>query len=162
MYRYFFVDLENTQSRGLNGIENLDKNDTVYIFYSENSSRLAMRTVSKVLNSKAKVILKEIVQVGENTLDYQIVALLGSLIATNNTDLYYIISEDKGYTAAIEILEESNFIDVGRTFLKANINEVVTKEDEYFSKDKLIELTLSKAQAQLCNRQLRMQKTGVQ
>ena len=53
--KIYLVDFENVKSRGLTGIDSLDENDTVIIFYSENSDTISFEMHQKVLTSKAKI-----------------------------------------------------------------------------------------------------------
>lgn len=95
--KIYLVDFENVKSKGLTGIDSLDENDTVVIFYSENSDTISFEMHQKVLTSKANVQYLKVNVGGKNALDFQLSTLLGYLVANGKYSDIFIISNDRGF-----------------------------------------------------------------
>ncbi len=99
---YYLVDYENVHQTGLNGINELEKNDNVVIFYSQNADKLPFSLHSQIVETKAKIIYFEVDTVGKNALDFQLSSYIGYIvgknsIGKNSKNMCYIISNDSGY-----------------------------------------------------------------
>ena len=94
---YYLVDYENVHKAGLNGIEELKRTDTVYIFYSENADSLSFELHHYLEQAKAAVHYIKVDTDGKNALDFQLSTYIGYLIGRNEHCRCYIISNDKGY-----------------------------------------------------------------
>jgi len=94
---YYLVDYENVHKAGLNGVEELKKTDTVYIFYSENADSLSFELHHYLENAKAAVHYIKVDTDGKNALDFQLSTYIGFLIGRNEHCKCYIVSNDKGY-----------------------------------------------------------------
>ncbi len=103
--RYFFIDLENVRSEGLEGVLSLREDDTVIIFYSENAMNISIPTLESINNSKAVKKYIKTNYIGKNAMDFQIVSLLGAMIERNKKGGYYIISKDNGFRSAVSFCE---------------------------------------------------------
>jgi len=101
--RYFFIDGDNNPHTALNGIELLTAEDTVLFFYSPGFNLTRLR--QRMKNSLANIQTIESVKTGKNALDFQIIIELGILIGQNKVDCAYIISQDQGYSASVEVLK---------------------------------------------------------
>ena len=101
--RFFLIDGDNNPNTALNGIELLTAEDTVLFFYSPGFNLVRLR--QKIKNSLAQVQYIESVKTGKNSLDFQITVELGILIGQNRADCAYIISQDQGYAASLEVLK---------------------------------------------------------
>ncbi|MDO4846565.1 MAG: PIN domain-containing protein [Clostridiaceae bacterium] len=99
----YFVDYENTDEAGLNGIEKLTDADTVFFFHND-KNKLSINAHKKVEN--AKCIKKYIPKVSvktQNAIDFQLVTYLGYKIKeTDNKQQYRIVSKDTGFDAAVK------------------------------------------------------------
>ncbi len=120
----FLIDGDNNITTDLNGIEVLNKDDSVMIFHKKglDLTKLKKRTAT----TKAAVQFIESVKAGKNSLDFQIVSELGVLIGEKKVDQAYIISQDKGYEAAIKSLKKrypDSFKDIA---LKESIEECLS------------------------------------
>ncbi len=93
----FLIDFENVKSKGLQGIDMLDKNDKVIIFYSENSDTISFEMHQNVINSPANVEYLKVRVGGKNALDFQLATLLGYIVAKDEYSHIFIISNDKGF-----------------------------------------------------------------
>lgn len=93
----YLVDYENTHHLG--GISRLPKNDTVVVFYTQNSSSLSFDAHKEILQAQAKILYKYVDNGGKNALDFQLSTYLGYLIGEKQADeqQLYIVSKDKGF-----------------------------------------------------------------
>ena len=95
--KIFLVDFENVKSKGLTGIESLEENDKVIIFYSENSDTIRFEMHRKVRESTADIQYLKVDVGGKNALDFHLSTLLGYLVSKNLYTHIFIISNDKGF-----------------------------------------------------------------
>ena len=103
--RFFFIDLENVRSNGLEGVISLEADDQVLVFYSENANNLTIPTLENINNSKATVKFINTNFVGSNAMDFQIVSLLGAMIERHKQGFFSIISHDNGFKSALTFCE---------------------------------------------------------
>ena len=96
----FYVDFENVNASGIEGVSNLSSSDNVYILYSKNANTLRIDRVAELLKSAAKIEFVEVPVGTPNALDFQLLAMLFCKLDNNTT---YIISKDQGYDAAIKM-----------------------------------------------------------
>lgn len=101
--KLYFVDYENVNSKGLGGIQNLTSKDRVMILYSNQANSVKIKTIQNLLTSKAKVSFIEITSLGQNALDFQLSALIGSYLGKfrGSKLQIYIISKDKGFDSLV-------------------------------------------------------------
>lgn len=95
--KIYLVDFENVKSKGLAGIDSLDENDKVIIFYSENSDTISFEMHQKVLASHAQIQYLKVNVGGKNALDFQLATLLGYLVERDEYSHIFVISNDKGF-----------------------------------------------------------------
>lgn len=97
---YFLVDYENVNVAGMNGLKNLNEEDTLIIFYSENASTMTFGLHKRLTETKA-IIEYHNVNVGtKNALDFQLSSHLGYLIGIclePQNEHFYIVSKDNGF-----------------------------------------------------------------
>ena len=104
MKRCFLIDYENVNEGGLLGSELLKEDDVIILFDSEFSVINEKELEFEKSITKAK-ILKMTSQIkGKNSLDFQLVSYLGLLIGNNEHCEYNIISKDKGFLSAINLI----------------------------------------------------------
>ena len=104
MKRCFLIDYENVNDGGLLGSELLNEDDVIILFDSEFSVINEKELEFEKSITKAK-ILKMTSQIkGKNSLDFQLVSYLGLLIGNNEHCEYNIISGDKGFLSAINLI----------------------------------------------------------
>lgn len=102
MKMIFLVDGDNNIGLGLQGIDLLTEEDTVLIFYGKGQP---VANIQKLCGkTKANVQYLESVKGGRNSIDFQIITELGVLVGRGEADFAYVISQDKGYEAAISAL----------------------------------------------------------
>lgn len=97
---YYLIDFENVGSTGFNGIEKLNENDEVIVFYSRNAIRTALDIFGTDGNAKIRFIKAECGT--QNALDFQLSSCIGSLAKEiRGGDEIWIISKDKGYSPLV-------------------------------------------------------------
>ncbi len=93
----YLVDFENVNSAGISGIQKLNKDDKVYIFYTVNASSLSFAAHLNLLSSPAEIIYYNVASGGKNALDFQLSSFLGYLISKGDDKNFCIISNDRGF-----------------------------------------------------------------
>lgn len=120
----FLIDGDNNITTDLNGVEYLTGDDTVLIFHKKGLDLTKMKKRTDA--SKATVQYVESVKGGKNSIDFQIVSELGVLVGEGKVSEAYIISQDKGYGAAIASLQKrypNSFTEIG---LRSSIEECLS------------------------------------
>lgn len=104
--RFFYVDTENIKSYDFMEEWNLNKNDTVIFFISENSRTIKFKDLYKFIDNEATMIFEDVIVGEKNAMDFQMVACLASNLAlyNNQTITHYIVSDDNGFYTAIKYL----------------------------------------------------------
>ena len=108
MRRVFFVDYENVDTNGLDGLSRLTSQDQIYIYYSEAHSRMSFGLHRRICESKSEFIYRKIKDKSKNALDNELMREAENVICDKNAD-YYIISEDKGYSSFVKKKVVSGF-----------------------------------------------------
>lgn len=101
MKRVFFVDYENVDTNGMDGLSRLTSQDKIYIYYSEAHSRMSFGLHRRICDSKSEFVYRKIKDKGKNALDNELMREAESVICDKNAD-YYIISDDKGYSSFVK------------------------------------------------------------
>lgn len=94
----YLVDYENVNSGGLKGLSELQRNDTVYIFYSDKANTLTFDAHKALNESKAEIEYMKVSAGEKNALDFQLASFLGYLVANDSSETYYVVSNDEGYS----------------------------------------------------------------
>ncbi|WP_312634252.1 PIN domain-containing protein [Oscillibacter sp.] len=103
MKMIFLVDGDNNIGTGLQGADQLKSEDSILIFYQKTG--LALSKIKELCKgSKASIQYLESVKGGKNSIDFQIITELGVLVGRGEADCAYVISQDKGYEAAMSAL----------------------------------------------------------
>ncbi|WP_352416749.1 PIN domain-containing protein [Oscillibacter ruminantium] len=103
MNMIFLVDGDNNIGTGLQGADQLTADDSILVFYQKTG--LALNKIKELCKgSKASVQYLESVKGGKNSIDFQIITELGVLVGRGEADCAYVISQDKGYEAAMSAL----------------------------------------------------------
>ena len=101
MRRVFFVDYENVDTNGLDGLSRLTSQDTIYIYYSEAHSRMSFGLHRRICESSSEFLYRKIKDSSKNALDNELKREAENVIKDKKAD-YYIISNDKGYRNLIK------------------------------------------------------------
>ncbi len=110
--RIFYVDYENVQSLGVNGIDKLEADDKVVILYSEHADSMKIDIVRQIQSTEATVEFIVVDAGTPNALDFQLLTCL--FIDINDQDEIYIVSRDTGFDAAIKMAERKGFANIKR------------------------------------------------
>ncbi len=104
--RLYLIDYENVNASGLHGIGQVSKSDRIILFYSHSANTLSFEVMDEMIAAGITPERICLNQGGKNALDFQLVTLLGYLIAKQTADEYFIISKDAGYSAAVSLCKE--------------------------------------------------------
>jgi hypothetical protein len=104
----YLIDYENTKGAGLEGIEELTAEDTVYLFYSENANTLTFKMYDRISNAKARFQFIDVGVGTRNALDFQLTTWLGYLVCKGlgQKQYFYIVSQDKGFGSVCRFWKE--------------------------------------------------------
>ena len=97
----YYIDYENVHNEGLKGVQKLQQEDKLHLFYSIKADTLKIDVVRQLMECPATICFDKIVNGVENALDFQLITAL--MCNYSAEEKYYIISRDKGYDAAIEM-----------------------------------------------------------
>ena len=104
---FYFIDYENVNNDGMQGVELLHSSDEVIIFYSDYADRLTFDLHQRINASAAKVqYIRVDACCKKNGLDFQLVTYLGYLIAQHPTETFYIVSKDNGFCNVVKFWAE--------------------------------------------------------
>lgn len=96
---YFLVDFENVRSGGLRGVDYLEANDYLTIFFSNAAHSCENRYLEDIERSGCHFDTCKLKNVGKNGLDFYIATRVGEFYGTGHKDRVAIISKDQGYKA---------------------------------------------------------------
>ena len=96
------VDYENvSMTDGLKGVEYLNENDTLIVFYSQCCDKIRAEYIEMIEKSQCVFKTYKLVRTGKNALDFYIAAECG-FIASQGEKQICIISKDKGFSAVTD------------------------------------------------------------
>lgn len=107
----YLIDLENVNSGGFEGANNLEESDELIVFYSEKADTLKIPIITALLKTKAAIKFYKSKNGILNAMDFDIVSVLG--IVYNTEREFVIVSKDKGFDVVVERY---------RSFGKANVS----------------------------------------
>ena len=111
----YLIDLENVNSGGFEGADNLDESDELIVFFSEKADTLKIPTITALLKTAAQIKFYKCKNGIMNAMDFDIVSVLG-IICTQDRE-FVIVSRDKGFDVVVERY---------RSFGKKNVSRWVT------------------------------------
>ena len=114
---FYYVDFENVHFNGLKGVDELDSDDQVLIYCREKDVDVIRRCMCKTRASVKCCIVND---VSKNALDFE---LISDLFGNDYDGIKYIVSNDKGYDAAIHRGMRNNNLIFRRTSMKKNTFE---------------------------------------
>lgn len=95
----YLIDYENVHCNGLVGVEELTRTDTVIVFCrADDVKRVEIFLFDKKI--KCKVYCNIVSARTKNALDFEIVTYIG--LHRKKYSIFYVVSDDHGYDAAIE------------------------------------------------------------
>ena len=104
----YLVDYENVNYTGIEGIQELEAEDFVYIFYNEQIKTMPFSVGVDLAKAKARTEFISIKKTGKNYLDFQLATLLGYFIGKNEGVKAVIISNDTGFDSVVDFWKSKN------------------------------------------------------
>lgn len=99
---HFMIDFENTRSRGLQGAEYLQAEDSVTIFYSQACMKIEQGRLCQLKQAGCSFRLCKLQKSGKNALDFYIASYIGEIYGQGYTGMTAIVSSDAGFQAVKE------------------------------------------------------------
>lgn len=127
--KFYLVDYENVHESGLAGLNKLDANAEVYIFYSKNADKLNFDLLNKIIESKATVITKKVEANTKNALDFQLSFFAGALVSKNPNCEINIVSQDQGYDCLSAFATKESKITLNRVLNLSGYNSTNQKQE---------------------------------
>lgn len=134
----FFIDFENVRGAGVEGLNEIEEDDVVYLFHGDNDSF----PIRFLTSERFKNISFIKCNVGtKNAMDFQLISYMGYKLMDPYLDSFVVVSKDKGYDSTINFWIEKQFrIYKSETILSGlkktkkqpelcHICEVLTKKD---------------------------------
>ncbi|MDD6742722.1 MAG: PIN domain-containing protein [Roseburia porci] len=104
----YLVDTENINTSWINIFKQMNRQDQMMLFYTENTPYLSYEYMNDLLRLERKPEMIRC-KTGRNALDFQLVSHLGYLIHTDKTRKYVIVTKDKAYSVVAEYWTEKGF-----------------------------------------------------
>lgn len=105
------IDYENVSaSDGLKGVEYLNENDTLIIFYSQSCDKIRAEYIDMIEKSQCKFRTIKLAKTGKNALDFYIAAECG-ILGVQGEKQISIISKDKGFSAVSDFFRVQKELD---------------------------------------------------
>ncbi len=128
------VDYENVSTTdGLKGVEYLNENDTLIIFYSQCCEKIRAEYMDMIEKSQCEFRTYKLVRAGKNALDFYIVVECGVLGVQGEKQIS-IISKDKGFGAVSDFFRIQEELDGVTVRVASNVENALvalnTPEDE--------------------------------
>lgn len=138
MKRIYFIDYENVDSSGFDGLSGLTPQDDIYIFYSERHSRMTFGLHRRMCESSVNFHYeKVVVPEGVKQVVDDRIREVASLIINDKKADYYIIANDGGYKKFMQSMLSKGY----KVFQAPNIKSANDKKREEIIKiinDRLI------------------------
>lgn len=100
MSAYYLIDYENVHDSGLNGINELNFEDCVFIFYTVHANKISLDALEGIRAGLRVIRVPE----GSQSLDRHLISYLGFLLGQESDPetRFRVISRDNGYKKIIE------------------------------------------------------------
>lgn len=99
---HFMIDFENTRSKGLQGAEYLNSDDSVTIFYSQVCIKIEQGRLRQLKEAGCSFQICKLQKSGKNALDFYIASHIGEIYGRGYTGMTAIVSNDAGFKAVKE------------------------------------------------------------
>lgn len=150
------VDYENVSTTdGLKGVEYLNENDTLIIFYSQCCEKIRAEYIEMIEKSRCEFKTYKLSRTGKNALDFYIAVECGVLGSRGEKQIS-IISKDKGFGAVSDFFRIQTELDGVTVRVASNIENALValnaSEDEArkkLIKDKTRTLSIDAEQARI-------------
>lgn len=98
----YLIDYENTGVKGLYGIEKLQEDDLIVVFYGPKTGAVLFDDHVRISSAVSHVEYIKTSKTAKNYLDFQLATYLGYLIAHTGVKEYCVVSKDGGYDSVID------------------------------------------------------------
>lgn len=98
----YLVDFENVGNGYADSLSDVCGDDTVILFYSENSPKAVLEKLESVERRGARIRFRKCWAGAPSALDFQLSSELGFLMATDPDEKFAVVSDDAGYQALAE------------------------------------------------------------
>ena len=140
---HFMVDLENTGSRGLQGVEYLESDDRITIFYSQSCLKIERGKLQQIAEAGSKLSICRLQNVGKNALDFYIASRIGEVYGKGYEGLTAIVSNDKGFKAIQDYWQNCALLQ-RRIILKPDIEQSILSSNENSDRRRTIQKSYKK------------------
>lgn len=128
------VDYENVSTTdGLKGVEYLNENDTLIIFYSQCCEKIRAEYIEMIEKSQCEFKTYKLARTGKNALDFYIAVECG-ILGVQGEKQISIISKDKGFSAVSDFFKIQVELDGVVVRVASNVENALvalnTPEDE--------------------------------
>ena len=150
------VDYENVSTTdGLKGVEYLNENDTLIIFYSQCCEKIRAEYIEMIEKSQCDFKTYKLARTGKNALDFYIAVECG-VLGSRGENQISIISKDKGFGAVSDFFRIQEELDGVTVRVASNIENALVAlnapEDEVrklLIKEKTRTLSIDAEQARI-------------
>lgn len=108
MVSTYLIDFENVKSGGLAGIDCIQKEDSVHLFWSKRENKISIEMMERIRQSSSEIVMHQAVTGERDALDHQLCSYLGFLAGQKKETNFVIISNDKAYDHLIEFWKRFN------------------------------------------------------
>ena len=123
------IDFENTHASGFQGVEYLDENDTLVVYYSDENSAVSKGVVDDLKEKNVHVRMVKLLKQHSNALDMYIASTTGMFLDTG--EKICIVSKDKGYAAVRDFWHSLRGAEIllGETIEECFLHSVVNDDE---------------------------------
>lgn len=138
---YYFIDYENVSESGLEGITELNADDTAVILCSTKNNGITLDWLEVLTKMKAQWELVKGYKVNPNYMDFWVVCEISKHVFTENINEIGIVSGDKGFISVQDYFERlGKKVYIGNTIRKCQSNAIfdvhgVKKEEKKENKE---------------------------
>lgn len=109
MKKIYFIDSENVGDNWISLLDTVKASDEILVFYTANSPHIKYKSAKNLMKSKNEVTFIECYK-GSNALDFQLCTELGMHADNASNVKFVIVSNDKGFDAAVKYCKDRNII----------------------------------------------------
>ncbi|SES89811.1 hypothetical protein SAMN02910413_1165 [Pseudobutyrivibrio sp. C4] len=142
---YYLIDYENVHAEGFKVLNGMTADDTVIIFYSDNSKNITFDILEPLMSSNTKLKCFKVNVGTKNALDFQLTSYLGYLLGQEGVNgNYYIVSDDNGFDVALEFWKRLNY----------SVNRITVKSKEIGEQPIAIKATAKKKKSKVSSKDI--------
>lgn len=124
------VDYENVSTTdGLKGVEYLNENDTLIIFYSQCCEKIRAEYIEMIEKSQCEFKTYKLARTGKNALDFYIAVECG-ILGVQGEKQISIISKDKGFGAVLDFFQIQEELGGAKVRVASNVENALVALSE--------------------------------